>query len=75
MKEFICILLEITIIPILNGLLINLIYDKIKTTLKFGDWKSGHNLLPIRKNSFYYCIYFYKPLDVVLFYIYYTTYF
>ena len=33
----------IRIIPILNGLLINLIYDKIKTTLKFGDWKSGHN--------------------------------
>ena len=63
MKEFICILLEITIIPILNGLLINLIYDKIKTTLKFGDWKSGHNTP------------FYKPLDVVLFYIYYTTYF
>ena len=50
MVDFICTLLEITIIPVLNGLLINLIYDKIKTTLKFGDGKSGNYDSSKKKN-------------------------
>ena len=43
MKDFICILLEIAIIPILNGLLINLIYDKIKNRPSTGNRRDGKN--------------------------------
>ncbi|MFU2417898.1 MULTISPECIES: hypothetical protein [Peptostreptococcales] len=41
MKDFIIILLEIAIIPVLDGLLINLIYDKIKNRPSTGNRRDG----------------------------------
>lgn len=43
MVDFIEIFLSMIFIPILVNVISNLVTDKIKTTLKFGDWKSGHN--------------------------------
>lgn len=41
MKDFISTLLEIAIIPVLDGLLINLIYDKIKNRPSTGNRRDG----------------------------------
>ena len=41
MKDFIIILLEIAIIPVLDGLLINLIYGKIKNRPSTGNRRDG----------------------------------
>lgn len=43
MKDFISTLLEIAIIPVLNGLLINLIYEKIKNRPSTGNRRDGKN--------------------------------
>ena len=43
MKDFIIILLEIAIIPVLDGLLINLIYEKIKNRPSTGNRRDGKN--------------------------------
>ncbi len=42
MVDFIEIFLSMIFIPILVNVISNLVTDKIKTTLKFGDWKSGN---------------------------------
>ncbi|MFU2418329.1 hypothetical protein [Peptacetobacter sp. AB800] len=41
MKDFISTLLEIAIIPVLNGLLINLIYEKIKNRPSNANRRDG----------------------------------
>ena len=41
MVDFIEIFLSMIFIPILVNVISNLVTDKIKTTLKLGDWKSG----------------------------------
>ena len=41
MENFIKMFLTMIFIPILVNVISNLVTDKIKTTLKFGDWKSG----------------------------------
>ena len=43
MKDFISTLLEIAIIPVLDGLLINLIYEKIKNRPSNGNRRDGKN--------------------------------